>query len=58
VDPQNEKSSPISETRDLGFMLYDLDYSDEQNIRPSFFRAKIENGIVEIPDWNSAEVKK
>ena len=30
----------IDETRDLGFMLYDFDYSDPQNITPLYFRAK------------------
>lgn len=33
--------------RDLGLMLYDMDYSDPQNIRPQFFRAKLENGVLD-----------
>lgn len=37
-----------NEVRDLGFMLYDMDYSDKNNIRPMFFRAKMENGIVNV----------
>ena len=35
----------IDETRDLGFMLYDFDYSDPQNITPLYFRAKMEHGV-------------
>ena len=35
---------PISETRDLGFMLYDLDFTDETDPQPAFFRAKLEPG--------------
>lgn len=58
VNPEIEITNPISETRDLGFMLYDMDYSDEKNITPAFFRAKIENGVVNIPDWESEEVRK
>ena len=27
-------------------MLYDFDYTDPQNITPTYFRAKLENGIV------------
>ncbi len=38
------------ETRDLGFMLYDMDYSDPQNITPMFFRAKLEKGVLEVKD--------
>jgi len=34
------------ETRDLGFMLYDMDYSDLDNISPMFFRAQMQNGVI------------
>ena len=37
-------------TQDLGFMLYDLDYSDPENIRSQFFRAKLENGVMDCRD--------
>lgn len=37
-------------TQDLGYMLYDLDYSDPQNIRPQFFRARLENGVLDLRD--------
>ena len=37
-------------TQDLGFMLYDLDYSDPENIRSQFFRAKLENGVLDCRD--------
>ena len=32
---------------DLGFMLYDLDYSDPENITPTYFRAKLEHGVLD-----------
>ena len=38
----------IDETRDLGFMLYDFDYSDPQNITPLYFRAKMEHGVIQV----------
>ena len=38
----------ISETRDLGYMLYDLDFSDPNDIQPMFFRAKLENGVLDL----------
>ena len=38
----------IDETRDLGFMLYDFDYTDPQNITPLYFRAKMEHGVIQV----------
>lgn len=40
----------IPETRDLGYMLYDMDYRDLQNITPQFFRAKMVNGVIDLSD--------
>ena len=34
--------------RDLGYMLYDMDYTDRENIRPTFFRAFMKNGILDL----------
>jgi CRISPR-associated protein Cas5d len=39
--------------KDLGYMLYDLDFTDPENITPMFFRAKWNNGIV---DLNNIEI--
>lgn len=44
-------------TRDLGWMLWDMDYSDPQNIRPLFFRGVLTDGILQVPPRNSEEVK-
>jgi len=55
VDPTVEPAIPIPETRDLGWMLYDLDYSNPVDPKPLFFRPKIENGVITVPDRNSSE---
>lgn len=34
--------------RDLGLMLYDMDYSDPENITPMFFRAKMRDGVIDV----------
>lgn len=57
VDPVTNPASPIDETRDLGWMLYDMDFTDPENIKPLFFRAKMENGAIHVPDRNSDEVR-
>jgi CRISPR-associated protein Cas5d len=46
----------VNEDRDLGLMLYDLDYSDPPNITPMFFRAALKNGVLNIPAPDSREV--
>lgn len=40
----------IDETRDLGYMLYDMDYSDPENITPLFTRVKMEHGVIDLRD--------
>ncbi len=51
---------PISKMRDkdLGFMLYDMDFSDKKNIKPMFFKTEMINGIIEVPHLTSEEVKR
>src|SRR5574344_806786 len=56
VDVEKEPSKPINDTRDLGFMLYDMDFSDPTNIKPAFYRAKMDNGVIDVPAWDSEEV--
>lgn len=36
------------EEKDLGYMLYDMDYSDCQNIQPMFFRAVLRKGVLDL----------
>ena len=37
-----------NEEKDLGFMLYDMDYSNPEDIRPMFFRAVLKNGVLDV----------
>lgn len=57
-NPSTETVHPINETRDLGFMLYDLDYSNPKKIKPAFFRAELKEGVVHVPAWTSEEVHR
>ncbi len=56
VDPTTTLVPPISDSRDLGFMLYDMNFDDPGNIIPLFFKAEIKNGVVQVPKINSGEV--
>jgi CRISPR-associated protein Cas5d len=58
VEDLGKCDPPIEETRDLGFMLYDLDFAVEGGPNPAFFRAKVEKGVLEVPDWDSPEVRR
>ena len=56
--PEQEAKRPIPETRDLGFMLYDMDYSDPKDIKPMFSRPKMVDGVIVVPHPGSEEVFK
>jgi CRISPR-associated protein Cas5d len=61
VEPIDEiPVSPLADmpdgNRDLGWMLYDLDYTNQY--RPMFFQATLEKGILRIPRPDSPEVRR
>ena len=56
VEDVSPEPAPISESRDLGIMLYYLDYSDPKNITPMFYRARMQEGVIMVPPINSEEV--
>ena len=54
VEPYTGTPAPLeSETRDLGYMLHDLRFGPKGN-EPVFFRARVEQGVIEIPRWEAA----
>lgn len=57
VEAEEAQPSPIAEVRELGWMLYDLDFSDPKNPIPRFFNASMKQGVIRIPDWSSEEVR-
>ncbi|MBR0037973.1 MAG: type I-C CRISPR-associated protein Cas5 [Bacteroidales bacterium] len=58
VNPETETLVvPISEDRDLGIMLYDMDFeADLKNPPAMFYRAKMEDGVIIIPPKDSEEI--
>lgn len=60
VNPEQEELvPPIAENRDLGIMLYDMDFQGNPD-KPEamFFRAQMESGVIIVPPINSKEVLK
>lgn len=49
--------APLAEDRDLGIMLYDMDF-DGNSKKPDamFYRAKMEQGVIVVPNKDSEEV--
>jgi CRISPR-associated protein Cas5d len=56
ADPAAEPPA-IDETRDLGWMLHDLDFSNPSDPQPHFFRAEMKNGVILVPDFETEKVK-
>ena len=58
INPESdEMAEPISESRDLGIMLYDMDFEKNLKNPPAmFYRAKMENGVIIVPPKNSEEI--
>ena len=44
--------------RDLGWMLWDMDYSNPEDIQPMFFRAVLRDGVLDVPTLESGEVHR
>jgi len=57
VESMDDEPAPITETRDLGWMLYDMDYSAPNDPTPLFFRAELKHGVVDVPAFDSEEVR-
>ena len=43
--------------RDLGWILWDMDYTNPEDIRPLFFRGTLRDGVLEVPARESGEVR-
>ena len=46
-DPAEEPPA-IEETRDLGWMLYDMDFAAVDDPKPRFFRAEMQRGVIDL----------
>ena len=57
IDTTEDLTSPLNEDRDLGVMLYDMDFDkNPKNPDAMFYRAKMEQGVIVVPNKDSEEV--
>ena len=57
IDDMEQLVPPLAEDRDLGIILYDMDF--EGNLKKPdamFYRARMEQGVIVVPDKDSEEV--
>jgi CRISPR-associated protein Cas5d len=48
IDKESIPKSKLHGTLDFGWMLYDMDYSNPNNIQPQFFKATLVDGILDL----------
>jgi CRISPR-associated protein Cas5d len=61
--PAEDEARPVGETIDIGWMLYDVFDLDQVivDVAPPFvslFRAELKAGVLDVPPWESAAVRK
>lgn len=59
IDNTEQLESPVHEDRDLGIILYDMDFEGNPTCPDAmFYRAKMEQGVIVVPCKESEEVLK
>lgn len=48
VDDPETEPAPVAESRDLGWMLYDMDFVAVDDPKPRFFRAEMQGGVIDL----------
>lgn len=48
IENGNIPKSALAGIQDLGWMLYDLDFSNPQDIQPKFFKAEMRDGVIDL----------
>ncbi len=46
--------APITDTRELGWMLHDLDFTHPSDPQPRFYNARMQAGVVQVPPFEEA----
>lgn len=57
IESLDSETAPIADSASLGWMLYDLDFSNRTDPKPRFFNAQLQAGTIHVPAWNSPEVR-
>ncbi len=55
VSRQAEPFETLPDTRDFGWMLHDLEFGEDGCNFAHFFRARMERGVIEVPELHTAQ---
>lgn len=56
VDTDQPLSPPIHEDRDFNFMLFDMDFSNPNDVQPMFYHPVMQQGVINVPAPDSNEI--
>ncbi len=56
IDKEEIPASPLRGERELGWILHDIDFAN--GMEPRFFRAVMRDGVIEVPPFESEEVRR
>jgi CRISPR-associated protein Cas5d len=56
-DKRDIPKCPLTGARDFGWMLYDLDFSNPRDIKPIFYHAIMQDGVIDVREL-SKEVRR
>jgi CRISPR-associated protein Cas5d len=58
--PKANVDASLLGSQDLGFMLYDMDFGPppHSDPQPMWYRAQMQDGVIEVPDLHSPEVRR
>lgn len=54
VTQPDQEPAPIADSSDLGWMLHDFDFSNPSDPQPTFFRARMQCGVIEVGSGGAA----
>lgn len=61
VNPETDELLPALTAekggdKDLGIMLYDMDFSNPKDIKAMFYKAEMKEGVIKVPSLSSKEI--
>jgi CRISPR-associated protein Cas5d len=56
VEGLEDRDAPIADSRDLGLMLFDMEFRKGASAAPAFFRASLDRGVIHVPPRASEAV--
>lgn len=54
VTADSPPATSIPDTRELGWMMHDLDFTHPADPQPRFFNARMEHGVIQVPPFEEA----